>query len=332
MNFEGDLTSSVGGRSLWVDLDTAGTIRAVHAELDVTLVTPGGVPRVLDEPVVLSILGTIADGEDGVIEVGSALGGGEDTGLVGLEDELVGLDGNGERLIVEGSLHLGAVGWGDVDIAGDLNGSGGEGLSEAGGGVITVSRGVWVDGLELSGVALVVVVGTSLETTIAAQVAVSDGGAVNELLLGEGEELTSGNEVGTFDGTSGGESPAGTAGALVLDAGDGTSLNPVDGVGVGLLEDLDVLDGGLVLDVTKHLLVFNVVPVGELVVSSDVALSGIDLLNGHVGGNEVLESGVEVVHVDVALAPLGDVLKVGEGECVDHRDGYGVWDFYYYNC
>ena len=330
MNFEGDLTSSVGGRSLWVDLDTAGTIRAVHAELDVTLVTPGGVPRVLDEPVVLSILGTIADGEDGVIEVGSALGGGEDTGMVGLEDHLVGLDGNGERLSVEGSLHLGAVGWGDVDIAGDLNGGGGEGLSEAGGGVITVSRGVWVDGLELSGVALVVSVGTRLETTIAAHVAVSDGGAVNELLLGEGEELTSGNEVGTFDGTSGGESPAGTAGALVLDGGDGTSLNPVDGGGVGLLEDLDVLDGGLALDVTKHLLVFNVVPVGELVVSSDVALSGIDLLNGHVGGNEVLKSGVEVVHVEVALAPLCDVLEVGEGECVDHRDGYGVWDFYYY--
>ena len=55
---------------MWVDLDTAGTIRAVHAELDVTLVTPGGVPRVLDEPVLSAIRpGTVADGEDGVIEV-----------------------------------------------------------------------------------------------------------------------------------------------------------------------------------------------------------------------------------------------------------------------
>ena len=136
-------TSSVGGGGLWVNLDTANTIGVIHAELDVTLVTPGGVPGVLDEPVVLSILGTIADSEDGVIEGGSAFGGGEDTGRVGLEDHLVGLDGDGKRLLVEGSLHLGLVGWGDVDKAGDLNRSGRGFIVEAAAS-LTSTRGVFV--------------------------------------------------------------------------------------------------------------------------------------------------------------------------------------------
>ena len=209
-----------------VDLDTAGTIRVVHAELDVTLVPPGGVPRVLDEPVVLSILGTIADGEDGVIEVGSALGGGEDTGLVGLEDELVGLDGDGERLLVEGSLHLGLVGWGDIDIAGDLNSGGGEGIGEAASGVITVSRGVWVDGLELSGVVLVVVVGTSLETTIAAEVSVSEGGAVKELLLGVFHQNLVLNKMSAFKASDCCERPASTV-SLILHGGHASVFLPV---------------------------------------------------------------------------------------------------------
>ena len=64
---------------MWVDLDTADTIGVIHAELDVTLVPPGGVPGVLDEPVVDTILSTVTDDKDGVVEVGSALGGGEDT-------------------------------------------------------------------------------------------------------------------------------------------------------------------------------------------------------------------------------------------------------------
>ena len=137
-------TSSVGGGGLWVNLDTADTIGVIHAELDVTLVTPGGVPGVLDEPVVLSILGTIADSEDGVIEVGSASRGGEDTGRVGLEDHLVGLDGDGKRLLVEGSLHLGLVGWGDVDKAGDLNGSRRGFIVVADASRLASTGGVWV--------------------------------------------------------------------------------------------------------------------------------------------------------------------------------------------
>ena len=51
----------------------------VLGELDVAVVAPGGIPRVLDEPVVLAILGAVADDEHGVVEVGTAAGGGQDT-------------------------------------------------------------------------------------------------------------------------------------------------------------------------------------------------------------------------------------------------------------
>ena len=90
----------------WAHLDTADTVTVDDGELDVALFAPGGVPGVLDEPVVLTVLGTVADGEDGVIEGGSALGGVEDTSLVSLPDHLVGLDEDGDGLLGEGGLHL----------------------------------------------------------------------------------------------------------------------------------------------------------------------------------------------------------------------------------
>ena len=48
---------------------------------------------------------------------------------------------------------------------------------------------------------LIVFVGVGLETAEAAEVAVSleDAGAVDELLLGEAEEFTRGDEVGTLE-------------------------------------------------------------------------------------------------------------------------------------
>ena len=80
---------SVGFNPLRIRLDTASTgIVASNSELDVTLITPGGVPGVLDEPVVEAGGGivTVADGEDGVVEGGTAFSAVEDTGAVGLED------------------------------------------------------------------------------------------------------------------------------------------------------------------------------------------------------------------------------------------------------
>ena len=129
--------------------------------------------------------------------------------MVGLEDHLVGLNSDGERRGLESGSHLSWVGWSDVNEARNLNGGLGLGVIRA---VVvvgnTVSRGVWVDGLELSVVSLVVLVSVGLETTVATVVSEEAVRARNELLLREGKELSSGNEMGTFDGTSGGERPA----------------------------------------------------------------------------------------------------------------------------
>ena len=115
---------SLGG----AHLDSADTVTVDDGELDVALVSPGGVPGVLDEPVVLTGLSAVADSEDGVIERGAALGGVEDTSLVGLPDHLVGLDEDGDGGDGESGLHLGDGVGGHAGVAGDFDGGLGEGV------------------------------------------------------------------------------------------------------------------------------------------------------------------------------------------------------------
>ena len=71
---------SVGGGSPWGHLDTADTVAVNDSELDVSLVSPGGVPGVTEDPVFLLGVGvdTPSDDTDGVIDVSSALLGVED--------------------------------------------------------------------------------------------------------------------------------------------------------------------------------------------------------------------------------------------------------------
>jgi hypothetical protein len=52
--------------------------------------------------------------------------------------------------------------------------------------------------------------------------------AIHQLLFGEGGETSGSDLDGTFDRTGGGERPAGSALALVLDRGDGTLCTPVN--------------------------------------------------------------------------------------------------------
>ena len=120
-----------------------------------------------------------------------------------LEDRLVGLDGNGDWGDVEGSLKLVWGAWSNILVALDGTGSLGS-IIFAG----SSSGGVWVSGLGLNSVLLDVSEGVVHKTTIAAHVSVDASSAVNELLLGVGVESTSGKELSTLDGTSGGESPA----------------------------------------------------------------------------------------------------------------------------
>ena len=105
---------SVGCGELRVKLDAAGAIGGVLGELDVAIVTPGGVPRVLHEPVILAIFGAVTNDQHSVVKIIAAFGARKDATTVGLEDHLVGLDGDGKRRGLEGSQHLGWVGWSNV--------------------------------------------------------------------------------------------------------------------------------------------------------------------------------------------------------------------------
>ena len=285
-------------------------------ELDVAGVTPDGTPRVLDEPVFHAVVvGTVAYAEDGVIERGATGIAGQDTGSVGLEGTSVSLNGDGEDLLCKSGLHLVGGGGFDLGVIGHTDGGGGGFLVEnAGAGSLGVARGVGVDGRNLSVELLEVVEGALLETTVATEVAVSTAGAVNKLLLGEGEELACGNEVSALKSTSGGEGPAGTALSLILDGGDATLFNPVLVVSVGLGEDVG---GGLCNsiggDVSKNGLVLDVGPVGELVVAGGPGgVGGVVLLDEVVGDLEVLDAQGKLLNVGDDLVELGHVVHVVE--------------------
>jgi hypothetical protein len=180
--------------------DTANVGRG-SSDSDVSLVSPGGSPGVLDEEEVDSVQGSISDSEDSVVEVLSASLG-DDSGSVGLEGNLVGLNGNSDWLFVDGSLELvNAVLWNineSLDVSDNL------------GGIVlasSVSGSVWVRSLTLNTLTLDVSEGIVHETTVAAHVSLSLR-AVNKLLLRVGVELLGSNELSTLDGSGGRESPA----------------------------------------------------------------------------------------------------------------------------
>jgi len=169
-----------------------------EGHLDVTLVTPAGTPGVLDENVVSSLFGTVANSEDTVVKSGSASGFDDTTG-VHLEGRLIGFNGNGDWSLGNGSLELGSR-WGDIFERFDLTNTL-AGFVLAG----TLLGLVSIFGFKHEWGFLDVLEGVVHETTIAALVNLV---AVNELLLGEGLELSGLLEHSTFNGTGGGESPA----------------------------------------------------------------------------------------------------------------------------
>ena len=181
-------------------MDTADTLSSDGSDLDVSLVSPGSSPGVSNEVVLLAVLGSVTNSGDGVVELGSAEAGVQNTGLVLLEDGSVGLNGDGNWLLGNGGLELvNRLSWdGLVGLNAHLSGVLGSFAGSSSGGV-----GVVV--LEVLSLLLGVDESVGLPSTVA-----SVGGsiAVNELLLGEGEELAGGDEVSTLDGSGGGESPA----------------------------------------------------------------------------------------------------------------------------
>jgi len=108
------------GNSVGLFVDTANTRAGSAADLNVTGITPGGAPRVLDEEVRSTVLSAIADSEDSVIEGGTAGGSSDNTRGVELEDHLVGLNSNRDGLFVKSSSELVGVVGGDSSIAGNV--------------------------------------------------------------------------------------------------------------------------------------------------------------------------------------------------------------------
>jgi len=147
----------------------------------------------------------------------------DNTTSVELEDELVGLDGNGDGLLDEGSLHGINVSNSDV------------GISSVG--LVSLGR---IESA-CSGDSLVRIVSFSFNTSLSSVfetithqttiAALISSNAINQVLFREGDEVLVVDEVETFEGTNGRESPAGTARSLVLDGGDGTLSSPIDGGG-----------------------------------------------------------------------------------------------------
>ena len=300
---------SVGGRVERVLLDTADTGSGLNTDSDVTLITPPGVPRVLDEVVFDTVEGTVTNSKDSVVEVSTAFGTSDDTRGVVLEDGSVGLNGDGNGLLVEGRLECGGGFALNGGVFGGTNSTGvGTSLAR------TVSASVSVVRLVSKFVGLGVFVSVVLPATVATTVTIA-ARAVNKLLLRERNELAGGNEVGTFETTSGGEGPAGTATTLILDGGDGTLVDPVDASGKLLLRK----DFGLVGDgelkrwlVTKHSSVLSISKVRHVVVGKSPGVVGGGVLSN--AGFDFHESGhseFEFLAGTVGSAPLLDPFHEG---------------------
>ena len=99
----------------WVEglhLDSADTWSFDGSDFDVSLLSPSSTPGVSDDVVVLSGFGSVSDGGNGMVELGSASGGVEDSTGVSLEGRSVSLNGDGDDSLSNGGLELGnGVGW-----------------------------------------------------------------------------------------------------------------------------------------------------------------------------------------------------------------------------
>lgn len=255
-------------------LDTADTLSVLNTDSDVTLITPPGVPRVLDEVVRSTIQSTVTNSEDGVVKRVTTGGSSDDTRVVVLVDRSVSLNGDGNGLLVKSGLELGGGVSFNGGVAGGTNTTSVRVLLAR-----TVFASVSVVRLVGESVALGILVGIVLPATVATIVTVS--GAVNELLLGERDKFTSLDEVSTFETTSGGESPAGTTRTLILDRGDSTSVDPVNAGGeVGLFEDFLFSEAEAKgSSVTEESFVLSLSPVRHVVVSKSPG--GVGVVVGH---------------------------------------------------
>jgi hypothetical protein len=181
-------------------LDSADTCTFNSSDFDVSCLSPNSTPGVSDDVVVLSGFGSVSDGGNGVVEGGSASGGVEDSSGVSLEDRGVSLNGDGDGLSGNGGHELSfGVGW-NVLVS--------ENVEESLRGVVfagSLFGGVWVGSLKLGLVGLEVGEGVCLPSTVAS---VRGLVAVDDFLLGDGDEVSGLEEMSTLNTGNSSESPA----------------------------------------------------------------------------------------------------------------------------
>ena len=209
---------SVGGDSVGVVLAAADTSSLFGSDSDVTRLTPGGSPRVSDDPVVNTICVTISNDSDSVVDLGWARSGVDDTTSVHREHVVTSSKGNSNNTVVDSSLVLRNRSSSDGLIAGNLNGSRT---------ILTslVLCLVWVLSLGSLTFLLEVVPSPEVPATAATM---RSWVAINKLLLREVEKFTSCFPVSELSTSGTGEGPAGTTACLVLDGIDTALGSPVN--------------------------------------------------------------------------------------------------------
>ena len=207
---------------------------SVSGEADVPLISPLGSPRVLHDPVVLSVLSSVSNSQDSVVQLGSTVSV-KDSRRVELESTLVSLNGNGDGLKSNSSLESSFVVGSNIDKLGD-SGDRRAGLAGSVFSLVRIRRLV-ADSLIVDDVLESIVHQSSVASLVALCLR-----AINELLLRERHELSSLDGNGTLDRAGGGEGPAGSALALILDISHSILGSPIDRVrNIGSVSEVDRL-------------------------------------------------------------------------------------------
>lgn len=213
----------------WLGSNTAVVVTVTGHE-DISLISPVSRPGVLDDPVVLSVKSSVSDSKDLMIEEASSTSA---LWLVvdsrGVEAEGInrGINGDSDWSNSDSALESWLAELSDVDVS--LNG---DSRSEIIGTTESILSEIWI--VSLSSNSSVIdhpLEGRGSESSIASSgllLAPVDPSAVDDLLLGDRDEVSGLDGPGSLDGSSRSECPARSTGTLILDHGDGTAGGPVD--------------------------------------------------------------------------------------------------------
>ena len=154
-----------------------------------------------------------------MVQLITAISGFVDTSVIKLKAKS-GMNGNSNRLLIQSSLHLGRVTGRHISVALDLK-------SRIIFLALTISSSVRISRFQGNTIVHNVFESLVHQTTVATLVSVF--GAIDESLFGKLGQFSGGHGMKSFNSTNGGESPAGTALALVFGRGHGILFAPVKG-------------------------------------------------------------------------------------------------------